>query len=158
MKKAAVFLFFAVTVGIAWYFSTNSNLVSNTLSYSILNKILSIFPGLSANHSSVGLSSDELNYMLRKMAHFTEYFVVGLGAFAFYSMLTPKIRYFATLSLFSCLLVSCVDEFVLQVIYKRHPLFSDVGIDVAGAALGILICSFFYWVARRIRIAHAVPK
>ncbi len=88
----------------------------------------------------VGIKADAdlLFVLIRKLAHFGEYFVLGLLAFfALYNPSKRKITFFAPLY---CLLVAVADEFIMQRITEgRSPQITDVLIDFAGVVFGLLI-------------------
>ena len=99
----------------------------------VLDIVLSVlsFFGIKAD-------ADLLFVLIRKLAHFSEYFVLGLLAFfALYNPSKRKITFFAPLY---CLLVAVADEFIMQRITEgRSPQITDVLIDFAGVVFGLLI-------------------
>ncbi|MCQ2773012.1 MAG: VanZ family protein [Bacilli bacterium] len=80
-----------------------------------------------------------LHTIVRKSAHFTEFFVLGLSLrmmFIFVSRLTKKNFYI--LPFFICLLSAVTDEFI-QSFTGRTSAILDVLIDFSGSALAILL-------------------
>lgn len=74
-------------------------------------------------------------FFVRKMAHFTEYLMLGLFLGGAARQLGFR-RRDALLALLIALLVALVDE-TIQIFSARGPSVVDVWIDLAGAALGL---------------------
>ena len=83
-----------------------------------------------------------LGVFIRKLAHFTEYFVLGLTSSLFLSQISHK--KFILISPIYCLVIAFCDEFVMQMITAgRAPRFTDVLIDFSGVLLAFaLVCIF----------------
>lgn len=92
--------------------------------------------------------SNRLNYPLRKVAHATEYCILGIIVVSLLRGIKVKNKYF--LSLLSCFLYACTDE-MHQIFTGRTPMFKDVLIDTAGCMIGLLI---FYIISSRKRVAY----
>lgn len=85
---------------------------------------------------------DLLSLLIRKGAHFFEYFILGLlSRNLFVGM--PRRKWLAVL-LF-CLTTAFADELIQNLAPGRGPSLLDVGIDEAGAALSLI----FSWLLRR---------
>ena len=90
-----------------------------------------------------------LHTLIRKTAHFTEYAILALLGYGFFSSFEMKLEYsnkkiylkkiFANIMF--CLIVAVSDEFHQSFVPGRGPSIIDVGIDICGsiAFLGILI-------------------
>ena len=91
----------------------------------------------------VGRGNVTLN-LVRKLAHVTEFTVLGatLGA------LFARMRRWYLLSLALGAAVAAVDE-TIQLFSQRGSQLSDVGIDVCGVLLGILLCALFRALLRK---------
>ena len=101
----------------------------------ILGPILRwLFPDLSADAMTT------LHYAVRKAAHLTEYGVLGFLAFrALRLSLAISIPRAALLGLGIVLLVSSTDELRQSFIASRTGTLRDVGLDLAGGALGVTV-------------------
>lgn len=79
-----------------------------------------------------------IEFFLRKLAHFGTYLVLGAGlAVALRKSVTPTwLR--AGLLFFACTGLAAFDEFHQGFTPGRSPLFQDVMLDAAGAAVGIM--------------------
>lgn len=74
--------------------------------------------------------------LLRKLAHFTEFFLLGLDLSWLMHMLRRK-KWEAALFALGCgFLVACTDETIQRFVPGRGPGWADVGIDTLGVALG----------------------
>lgn len=80
-----------------------------------------------------------IDYPVRKAAHMTEYAILGLLAFAFFrSMELWRERYYYRAAWLFALCYAATDEFHQLFVAGRSGRISDVCIDGAGAALGLL--------------------
>jgi len=89
--------------------------------------------------------ADTVSHVIRKTAHFGEYFLLSASAFgALYSIKGGLRLPFASVG-FSAV-VALIDEFVMQRITPgRGPQITDVLIDCSGALLAALVC---FWILR----------
>lgn len=94
---------------------------------------------------AVGFSpdTDTLTTIIRKCAHFAEFFLQGFWLGLFF--LAGKKPFLARIIhiLFAGLLTACTDEFIQTFFDGRAGLLSDVFIDFAGVLLAALLCLVF---------------
>ena len=83
----------------------------------------------------LGIRAEE-SVLVRKLAHFAEYAVLGVLTYLLF--VTPRHRGRLVLPAMFCLGAAAVDESIQRHIEGRAPALRDVGIDFAGACLGIL--------------------
>lgn len=164
-------LLFAASVTFAWMMSTKSAQASNDLSYHLVDRSASILMEQDVKWEA-GFWHDAYNMMLRKLGHFVEYLLVGLFSSLLFYTLFEKIlqrkkqgrkgsqlsheslKRFALMLLATLLSLglsfgaSYLDEFYWQCISGRHPRWFDVGVDMAGVCLGIMMCLFVFSVGR----------
>lgn len=90
----------------------------------------------------------KIEHPVRKAAHMTEYAILGMLSFAFFAGIFPtsKKRYAAAIA--TAALYACTDEFHQYFVPGRSAQFSDVCIDTAGAAVGLLFLYFFIKIIR----------
>lgn len=91
-----------------------------------------------------GIEADEyvLGVIIRKLAHFTEYFVLGVTSSLFVINILCKRHIY--ISPAYCLLTAFCDEFVMQMMTDgRAPRFTDVLIDFSGVLLAVGLVCFF---------------
>lgn len=87
---------------------------------------------------------DNLSFIVRKLAHFSEYFLLSATVTGFILSLTPKKR-FIPLSPVYCFIVAVCDEFICQRITPgRGPKWTDVLIDSCGAVFAVLVFMAVY--------------
>lgn len=77
----------------------------------------------------------KLELVIRKLAHFSEYAVLGFLSF----LTVKKLKVKTWFSILSVVLVACCDEFIQSFVPGRGPSPVDVMIDCSGGALAICI-------------------
>lgn len=93
---------------------------------------------------------DFLHTLLRKCAHFSEYFVLGI--LSTMTMFQTKRQHKKTTSLVLCALVASVDETIQLFVSGRSGQLSDVLLDSTGALVAIVLtAAIFYMMDRRRR-------
>lgn len=140
-----------LTVAVAlWIFSnslrtaTESSSQSSTVREWVQNFLNALFPG-----SEIEVSS----HFIRKAAHFSEYALFGFLLFFTYLSYTRKKKLFFVPAIFA-VLVPASDEGLQFFSEGRSPQFSDVGIDVCGAAFGMLCAWAAFFVVKTIVCRH----
>ncbi len=122
-----------------FFFSNMDSKESNNVSYKITDKIIDVVENDELVIKDKVETRDNLNYVVRKTAHFTEYTILGilvLNVFSFYSLENrKKIIY----SLIFCFVYAVSDEVHQMFISGRTPLATDVLIDSLGSLSGIIL-------------------
>ena len=104
--------------------------------------------------------AESINHPVRKLAHFSEYLILGMLAFNVLRQHTIKINaaenaapklMVPLLSWGFCIIYAAGDEFHQLFVPGRACLIGDVFVDSAGALLGILLL----WGARALRASFA---
>ncbi|MBQ6051783.1 MAG: VanZ family protein [Clostridia bacterium] len=97
------------------------------------------------------MTETELQYIVRKTAHFTEYFILGAVLSAIALIIAEK---FPTpwifMSLFFTLLTAVTDEFI-QSFVERTSLVSDVVLDFYGCMGAHIIAVAVYFIIRAVK-------
>lgn len=83
-----------------------------------------------------------IHFYVRKLAHFTEYFVLCLLFYRVNSLYFPDKRALI-FSWFLAVFYACGDEWHQSFVPGRGAAISDVGIDASGAALAALVLAYF---------------
>lgn len=98
------------------------------------------------NRMGIGWLPSE--HLLRKLGHFTEYWILGLLAFPSAKLF---VRRFSWLWAWGyALLVAILDEFLMQNLsVGRGPSLLDVAIDASGAAVALLLLLGLSWLIRK---------
>lgn len=82
---------------------------------------------------------DEAEAVIRKLAHFTEYMLVGLFSLWIWFLWREKKLLYSALVLIQLLISASLDEFHQYFVPGRHASVRDVLIDTVGGLTGILI-------------------
>lgn len=135
-KKKHTVIFAVLTLLITLFIFSNSlkdgtdSSNQSDFAVDIINNILDIF-GARADIYTLGV-------IIRKSAHFLEYFV--LGSLSCISLLGFRNKIWLAASPIYCLAVAICDEFVMQASTNgRSPQWTDVLIDLCGALIALLI-------------------
>ena len=102
---------------------------SDGMSKGMLHNITKLVP--------LNATEDELNHIIRKLAHFSEFAFFGVLICLLF-LADPDVK-FIPLSL--CFATAICDE-TIQIFSGRGPSITDVMIDTAGAAFGIAVLLF----------------
>ncbi|MCC8014722.1 MAG: VanZ family protein [Eubacterium sp.] len=105
---------------------------SSELSSSLLDVILQLL-------SRFGIGEILTEHMLRKLAHFTEYFVLGSLIFGDWAGFGLKAKRCFVFSLPLGFLIACLDEMSQFLSEGRTPMVKDVFIDFSGFFIACLI-------------------
>ena len=138
-----------------FYMSARVAQDSDALSLGFAGRFLHlVFPGFSDMSAADQLAlAKSINHPVRKLAHFTEYLVLGIlavnalrlhigssGRYFEDEAITPSRNFcIPALSWAFCILYAASDEFHQLFVPGRAGLVTDVCIDSAGALLGILL-------------------
>lgn len=85
---------------------------------------------------------EKYSYPVRKIAHFTIYFILGILCFIFFKDFS---KHYVIYSILVCFLYACSDEFHQYFIDGRYASFFDVLVDTLGASFSILISRFIVY-------------
>lgn len=127
MKKIIKLLFIVIWLLVIFLFSNQDGSTSTSLTNGILEKYLFF------------VDSDIFFMIIRKMAHITEYFILGILVLNFINEF--KVDKKIIISILICFILASFDEFHQLFIPDRTGRLLDVFIDMIGASLGILILS-----------------
>lgn len=81
---------------------------------------------------------DMINFIVRKSAHITEYFILALLTISLLKEYTKKQSVILVSSLIFCFIYALTDEFHQSFIPGRSSLFRDVLIDTSGSVLSLV--------------------
>lgn len=88
-------------------------------------------------------------YLFRKLAHFTEFAILGFLVYPALSFLKPKAKQIF-FSFFYCLLFAAGDEYHQLFVPGREGKITDVFIDFAGASAGICAVLLVFFIANKL--------
>ena len=132
-KKVIAWLLFVSWLILIFYFSNQPGSISSDLSNHVLETILN---NLAISNFTV------LAGILRKLAHFSEYFILSfltLNLVKQYKIVSP---YDFILVMFFCFFYASSDEFHQLFIENRTASFLDVLLDYSGSLLYLTIIGF----------------
>ncbi|MBO7085711.1 MAG: VanZ family protein [Bacilli bacterium] len=134
-KKKIIYLIMAIIwVGFIFGNSLLNGATSGSLSGGITEKIYNLLVNMHIN-----IRIETLHTIIRKLAHFSEYFLLGIIIFLNVYQYLKEPKYFISFSIVICLLISIIDETIQTFVDGRSGSIMDVGIDSLGFLLSILI-------------------
>ena len=136
-KKRIAITFLIVAAGCVvgmFYFSNQNGDRSNGISEDIVLHILNL---LSISPDSSIKVMDLANFVIRKLAHFSEYTVLGIGLCGLMRVLVK--RYWGIAAIVLGAVLASLDEFHQLFIPGRSAMVSDVVIDTCGVVVGSII-------------------
>lgn len=132
-------------MGIIFYFSSQVSGSSDHLSKGIVQRIFDLL-----NKGNTPITKEKMdfyNHIIRKIAHFIIYLIMGLFSSNAMYHLKVKRKHWLIISMSLCVLYAISDEFHQVFIPGRGPRIFDVMIDSCGALLGNII----YYKLRKVR-------
>ena len=87
--------------------------------------------------------------LLRKLAHFGEFCLLGVCLSWLLGMLRSRLSQIAVMAVAGGVLTACVDEAIQSLSPGRNPSLADVGIDTAGTVLGVILLFLGYTVYKK---------
>ena len=141
--KRLVFLFVLISlaIGFIFYNSLQNSEDSNNAS----GVLVKIFEQIA--DKIFGETDIDINYLVRKGAHLTEFFILGFAVMCVIQ--TAGLKYLGY-GLFSVLSIAVIDEYI-QSFSDRTSSVKDVLIDFTGAMLGFIVCTVIFLICRKIR-------
>ena len=86
---------------------------------------------------------DMINFIVRKSAHITEYFILTLLIISLLKEYTKKERTILLSSIIFCFIYAMTDEYHQSFVPGRSSLFRDVLIDTSGSLIALLGYYFY---------------
>lgn len=90
-----------------------------------------------------------LTFIIRKVAHFTEYAVLGLLYMSVIVVWDKIVRYRLVISTSLCMVYAMTDEFHQSFTAGRSPAVNDVIIDTVGGLFGGAVCLLIWYIIWR---------
>lgn len=134
-------------IALPWHFSSQNNSQSNHSSTQVSSKIQSLL----INHSIVQKDDswpNALNRIVRKIAHLIEYVFLGIIMCTVLNFILKKTGLSAAISIIAFPFLAYLDEYHQQFVAGRTPRFFDVGMDIGGAFVGIILISIIFYTCR----------
>lgn len=115
-----------------------------------VQKVAGFFAPNSWVATATGEAYEKLHAVVRTIAHFSEFALLGaLCSWCYRAYTTEKAYFFVVV--FFVLLIPVVDEFLQTLTIGRVADIYDVWIDSAGGAVGILFALGALWITKKIR-------
>lgn len=148
-KRKIIFIILIICwLGVIFYFSSMDTYESNGDSKEVVSVALDKAIDISNNNISDNKKEDIVNILnlpIRKLAHFSLYFVLSILVMSFLvSSNKFNLRNIILISIIFCFIYACSDEYHQTFINGRTGQFSDVIIDTIGASIGSIIYSIGY--------------
>lgn len=95
------------------------------------------------------LDEEQYSHLVRKLAHFTEFFALGLCLSGLnFTIYAAGYGLHVFMTMFASLFVACIDEYI-QFFNDRGSMVQDVLIDFGGAFAAILIAMILSFILRK---------
>jgi Predicted integral membrane protein len=132
-------LLLLTTFATIFKFSSQIAEESDDISNGVLRKIIDVFPYTKGLSEEIKIKMVEHgNPIIRKLAHFSIYALVGVWIMAFMSTFDSRLYKKWIISMLVGVLYAASDEFHQSFVPGRGPSIVDVGIDSLGVLTGIL--------------------
>jgi VanZ family protein len=131
-------------------FTSQNTTVSNAQSKEIVKAIENSTENYIAIKHEATFWRETLNLIVRKMAHFLEYTVLGIFVCALINVTINKHVRSAVITFAGCTVLALIDEFRQSFVPGRTARLTDVGIDIFGAVMGITLTTIFFVVIWKI--------
>lgn len=146
-KKVVVSLFtgilLAVLYAIIFSFSAQNAEQSGSLSRTFSEKCVGMFRSVSGrqwSHALIVQLAEAIEHPIRKLAHFSEYALMGILVYVLWSQWMKRGRRLYFLTVVWVALSAAADEIHQLFVPGRYCSFRDVCIDTCGGVCGMLLC------------------
>ncbi len=128
------------TMTIIFGFSSQDGKESGNISKKITEQIVKRIPQIQEKEQEEKeIIINRIEKVIRKIAHFSIYTVVGILVMAFISTYQIKEKNRIIISTIIGIIYACSDEIHQSLVPGRSPMITDVMIDTMGVILGILL-------------------
>lgn len=149
MKKIISIILVILCMGIIFFFSSKNSSISKSQSDGVSRTlVVSVFKltGKKANEKEINKTVEKINLPVRKLAHFSIYFVLGLCVLNMFISFNVNKKIFFSIIL--CLFYAISDEIHQFFVSGRVFSVIDILIDSGGYLLGIYL---YYFIFKRIK-------
>lgn len=137
LKKIVYLIVTILVVMFIFYNSIQNGESSSNASTTVLNFINNII-------NSIGLNFKLEGYFIRKLAHFVEFFTLGVFLMLTFEAFTNKIFSIIGFPMFLAIFIPVIDEYIQIYSDGRTSSVKDVLLDFFGAMIGIIIVSLCF--------------
>lgn len=136
-KLILSYVLMLVWMAIIFHLSSQVSVESSKLSQGVTEMVAKAVQKITPS-----LDMDILHHLIRKMAHFSAYLVLGVLVS---NAINQNDKFSIKVAFMLCLLYASSDEIHQSFVPGRGPAIKDVMIDSAGAFVGINIFKIVYW-------------
>lgn len=127
-----------IWMGFIYFMSNQPAEISDSQSSGVIQMLSEL--GIDMN----GIFGDIANFIVRKIAHFLEYMILGILIINLIKQ-DFKLYQIVLISIFVVFLYACTDEFHQLFVIGRDGNFRDVLIDTSGGAMSAILFSIKRW-------------
>lgn len=143
VKRILFIIMLLATLYLIFCFSSQDGEQSGNLSLKVTNFIVNLFSKVKNMDTSLRMHYVErLHPIIRKLAHFSIYCLVGFSVMGFWCTFDIRNKYKLLWSILIGVVYAASDEFHQSFIPGRGPSIRDVCIDSAGVLTGIFVMIF----------------
>lgn len=144
-------------------FSSQNCIDTNNVSHKVTSKIAEkAFSGYSQlTPDTQSIVTEQLNHFIRKLAHFSLFFILGFMTYSAVFILTCRYKKSFVSAALVSLVYGSLDELHQMFVPGRTPLVKDVIIDTFGGICGAVLCliliSAAFTIKKRREAYHRKP-
>ena len=142
IKKIIKILLVVIWMGVIFSFSSDNKNASDNKSRSVIITIYHFFNNKELSKQEEKQIIEKYAYPIRKLAHFTEYFILGLLVISLISEYIMISRKAIIIGIIICLLYAVSDELHQLFTSGRSARVFDVLVDTLGSTVAIFIYTF----------------
>ena len=138
MKKIIIYILLALLCMITIFcFSSKNTIESNSTSKNLIRYSVRVYEKVTNKKIDEEKVITKLNYPVRKLAHFSIYFLLGMFVYGIFSC--TKVNHKLLLSMIICIIYASLDETHQLFVYGRTAQVLDVLIDSVGSLISMLL-------------------
>lgn len=155
-KRFSLYLIFTILcMFLIFNFSNKNAAKSNSTSKTLINNGIIVYEKVFHKDLDNEKIIKKLNYPVRKVAHYSIYFILGILIYNF--LLTTNLKRKELISILICFLYATLDEFHQLFISGRTGQLKDILIDTSGALTAIILLRYIKKVKlknKRVKVAQ----
>ena len=124
-------------MGIIFYFSSRNTIESNSTSKNLIRNVIDKYEFITGKNINKESLVTKLNYPVRKLAHFSIYFLLGLVVYSLF--LHTNMKHKLLFSILTCVVYASFDEIHQLFVLGRTGQVLDVFIDSMGSIIGMIL-------------------
>ncbi len=139
MKRIIKILLLICWIGVIFSLSFQKSDETTKTSFGVTKSIASIYLNITNNYSEDNLNKlvEEIHPMIRKVAHFSEFFILAILTMVVLNDFKFKYKYLYTIIF--CLVIASFDESIQYFVDGRVSSLKDVLIDTSGSIVYTLL-------------------